>query len=350
MENGHSKPRPKVPLTQNRTMRRLVHEALTRLGFDPDEVHMEALRRAGADSRDYQNQAPYFWSRVAALINDPDAGLHFAEAVPARLIDEVLCLMYLSLDLRDALLHLVQFQHLLSGGFRIELQDAPRHREAHLVVDLVYPGFDTLRHQAECVVMVLIKLLKFCTDGAFRPNGLQFRHAAPESRNEHRRLFQLTPEFDCAHDRISFPAPLLDRPLPASNPDLAQVLKQHATQRLKAQDAEQFVYRVRFWIDAHLTRPDLSVDDCARDLDLSRIFLRRSLGAHNVVFQDLHDALRRQRAGDMLARGDDVAMAARACGFNNEPQFSDAFQRWFGCPPERYRQPRGRREGQGRES
>lgn len=323
-------------------MQRLVHEALARLGFDPDRIHHEAMTRNAGVNPDYSMLAPIFWSEVSAITGDRHIGLHIAEAVPARLLDEVVLLMYMSLDLREALNRLVRFRHLLSGGFRCALHSRPQRRDAELVLDLVYPGFGPLRQQAESVALLMVKLLALCTDDKFHLNALEFRHAAPDEVIEHRRLFGVTPRFGHAHDRLIFPASLLDTPLPAANPEMLAELERYAEDRLRQQDANQFLLKVRFWIDDHLSRPELGVDDCARDFQISRIALRRNLAAHNVEFEELLDDLRRQRAVNMLARGDSIARTAQSIGFFSYPDFHEAFQRWFGYSPERFQQ---RREG-----
>lgn len=343
---------PEVPLTPNRSMQRLAHEGLTRLGFDPDRIQREALQRAGADHREYWRLAPIFWSDLSTITGDAHIGLHLAETVPTRLLDEVALMMYLSLDLRNALQRLVRFQHLLSGGFRCALQCPARRRDAELVLDLAYPGFGPLRQQAESLSLLILKLLALCTDGQFRLSALEFRHPAPEAVSEHLRLFGVQPRFEHAHDRLFFPASLLDMSLPAHNPELLADLESLAEERLRRQKASQFLFRVRSWIDAHLDQPEQGMDDCARDFGLSRIALRRNLAAHNAGFEELRDELRRQRAANMLSRGDGLSRTAQACGFSSYPRLREAFESWFGCSPERFQaqQEQPGTGGQGRET
>lgn len=344
MRKGPSEPSSSLPLAPNRTMRRLVHEALSRLGQDPEQVHNDAMRLSGGVGLQYQDQAPMFWNRVAGLLGDVNAGLHLAEAAPIRLLDEVLLMMYLSLDLRSALHRLVHFQCLLSGAFNASLQAPCGSSEAALVVDLDYPGFGVLRQQAECVTLMLTRLLAVCTDGEFRPTGVDLRHRLPPDRSEHLRLYGMVPRFGQCHDRLRFPAYLLDLPLPASNPELAVVMERRAEEHLRALDANQFLYQVRFWIDSHLDCPNIQIGNCANDFGLSHIALRRALGARDVQFSALLDECRKQRASTMLARGESAPVTAWACGYADENAFEQAFLGWFGCLPARFSPPARRTE------
>lgn len=332
---------PPAPLTQNRTMRRLLHEALRDLGHEPgrtcrNALHGMPLPPISARHRDLHDQAPLFWRGVEAITGDRDIGLHLGEAMRPRMLDEVLYLMHASFDLREALLGFIRFQHLWAGGFAARLDE--ERDQATLVLDLYYQGTGPLRQQAECLALLFTRIFRFLTDDDFHLVSVGFRHDAPREQSEHRRLLGVMPAFQQPHDTLCFPAALLARPSRTSNPDLHALLSGYASEQLAALEENQLLYRIRHWVDMHLERGDISLERCARTFGLSQTALRRSLAAQGVGFREIRDQVRRQRAGGILTQGGAIHEAARACGFADISPFYRAFRRWFGCTPEQFRQ------------
>ncbi|WP_166795346.1 AraC family transcriptional regulator ligand-binding domain-containing protein, partial [Pseudomonas aeruginosa] len=138
------------PLTHSATLRRLLYEALDALGLDPTRVYRSVYRRIPLPpptlgGRLVHDNAPLFWTELAAVTGDADIGLHLGEAMKPRLLDVVGYLLLSARDLEEALRSFVRFQHILSGGFAARLE--VEGETARLILDINYLGYASLRQQ-----------------------------------------------------------------------------------------------------------------------------------------------------------------------------------------------------------
>ena len=326
-------------LTHSPSLRRLLYEALASLGLDPTETYRRAYQGVPVpapllDGREGHDNAPLFWQALQGLSGDVDIGLHLGEVMTPRPLDVVGYLLLASRDLREALDSFVRFQHILSGGFAARLDE--QGEAVHLVLDLDYRGFASLRQQMECLALLIMKLLASITDGEFRLLGLDFRHPAPRRLGEHRRLFGLLPRFAQAHDALIFPTALLTRPSRSANPRLFALLSQEAERELAELAENQLFNRVRYWLVRNLGQRPCTLRACATALDLSAGALQRGLAQQGGSFRLLHEEVRRQRALELLNGGQAIREVARACGFAELSPFYRAFRRWYGSTPQAF--------------
>ncbi|ODN65875.1 Exoenzyme S synthesis regulatory protein ExsA [Methylobrevis pamukkalensis] len=96
--------------------------------------------------------------------------------------------------------------------------------------------------------------------------------------------------------------------------------------------------RLLEFVEAHL-EDDLSVEDLAKALDLSRFHFSRIF--RTTTSQSPYQFLleRRIRRSTDLLRSSTLSIAeiATKCGFRSVPQFEEAFRRGIGVRPIRYR-------------
>lgn len=331
-------PLPAAPLTHSATLRRLLYEALSDLGLDPSRIYRDALHRPRPPllaSRLPHDEVPQFWRSLAEATGDADIGLHLGEAMKPRLLDVVGYLLLASRDLGEALQSFLRFQHILSGGFCAQLHE--EGEQVRLVLDIHYQGYPPLRQQMECLMLLFLKLMAFVSDDEFRYQAIEFRHPQPPRLGEHRRLFGLTPEFDCAHDAIRFSRALLSRPSRTANPVLHALLTGHAEEELRQLHENDLLNRLCYLIGMRLGQDDCSLKACAQALGLSEGALQRGLGSQGRSFRELREEVCRQRAVELLGNGVAIREVARRCGFAELSPFYRAFRRWFGVPPESYR-------------
>ncbi|NWL76317.1 AraC family transcriptional regulator [Pseudomonas taiwanensis] len=329
-----------APLTHSATLRRLLYEALAELGLNPGRVYLgvNQHRRPGpppVDGRLRHDDAPQFWLAADSLVGDPDIGLHLGEVMKPRLLDVVGYLLLASRDLGEALASFLRFQHILSGGFVAQLH--VDGAVARLVIDLNYLGFSSLRQQMECLALLFTKLLGFITDGEFRLDGVQFRHARPARVSEHQRLFGLLPVFGREHDALLFPAALLKRPSRTANPELHQLLWQHAEAQMDALVGNDLLNRLRYLLGVRLGKAECSLEACAAELGFSAGGLQRALADQGSNLRRIRESVQQARAIELLQEGRTMREVARDCGFSELSPFYRAFRRWYGMPPEAWR-------------
>lgn len=169
-----------------------------------------------------------------------------------------------------------------------------------------------------------------------------FPFAAPAHHDVYPLLFPGPVQFDAAQASFSFDTRYLALPMHRDEKALQRMLqnallltvRQYRRDRLVAQRIRQ----------ALLDTPaaGANVDAMAQHLHVSVRTLHRQLGEEGTSFQQIKDAVRRDRATHLLARTQQpIKQIAQACGFQSEKSFSRAFKQWTGQSPSDYRQPAG---------
>ncbi|MDE6286464.1 MAG: helix-turn-helix domain-containing protein, partial [Muribaculaceae bacterium] len=104
-------------------------------------------------------------------------------------------------------------------------------------------------------------------------------------------------------------------------------------------DEKLIEHAVRY-VDDHMSSPDLSVEDLAAELGMSRVHLYKRLkqitGKTPIEFIRV---LRLKRAAQMLRESQlNISEIAYSCGFNNPKYFSRYFREEFGVLPSQYQE------------
>jgi len=98
---------------------------------------------------------------------------------------------------------------------------------------------------------------------------------------------------------------------------------------------------IRTFCAQNLEDPALCLEDAARACRMHPRKLQRVLKAQGTTFSDLIDALRRERAIDIVATtGRPITDVALEVGFTRPANFTRAFKRWTGVSPGAYRRER----------
>jgi YesN/AraC family two-component response regulator len=98
---------------------------------------------------------------------------------------------------------------------------------------------------------------------------------------------------------------------------------------------EQLLQRLLAVFEEHMEEPELSIEQLAREIGMSRIHLNRKIQAiTNLSTSDFIRTLRLQRAAKLLkSASGTVSEIAYRVGFNNLSYFSRAFRKQFGKLP-----------------
>lgn len=103
---------------------------------------------------------------------------------------------------------------------------------------------------------------------------------------------------------------------------------------------EQLIERLTRVVNAHIDDPNLSVEQIAQEVGISRSHLHRKMKElTNLGPRDWVRNLRLERAAQMLRQGHhNIAQVMYACGFDNKASFSTKFKSKFGMSPTAYMQ------------
>ena len=132
---------------------------------------------------------------------------------------------------------------------------------------------------------------------------------------------------------------LLDTPLPQADAQLAQVLHEHARERLAALSARtELGQALRAWITGQLHAHLPTRAQAARVLGLTERTLARRLQAQGLSFSGLLDEARREAALQALAHTQrPLAEIGQALGYAEPSVFNRAVRRWTGSTPGAWR-------------
>ena len=144
--------------------------------------------------------------------------------------------------------------------------------------------------------------------------------------------------FDAAQAAIRFDARYLALPLRRDEKALKQMLQRALPLTvLQYRRDRLLVQQVRQALTAHPEQTH-SADGVAHLLHMSARTLHRQLKEEGASLQELKDAVRCERAKELLYRsGKPVKQVAAAVGFRNEKSFIRAFRQWTGASPAEFR-------------
>jgi AraC-like DNA-binding protein len=144
----------------------------------------------------------------------------------------------------------------------------------------------------------------------------------------------------CHHS--SFPAALLNWPVPHADTGLSAILRQHADQLLMQKHRQhrehEIVHSLRQTISEQLANEQWRLNDIAATLQLSPRTLQRKLAEAGVSFQQILDETRHELALSYLQNADfSLSDIAFLLGYREQSAFQHAFKEWTGVTPGAWR-------------
>jgi AraC-like DNA-binding protein len=328
-----------VPLVAPIACRALL-DACGRLGLDASAI----LARVGLGwdaLRDPEARVPAavsdaLWCEAYAAARDPHLALHAAEGVR---FDAYRVLDYLGTTgptLGDGLRRVAAYFRLIDprGDLRVE--------ESSGQVGLVFSAVDGAplpQAAQEFTLAILVSRAREAAAQPWDPLGVRFTFPHPDDMSEYVRFFRVRPRFGADSAAVILSRDAWELPARAGDPELFALLDAHARLLLdRDPSGADLVAKVRLAIAVELpgVRPSLAA--VARRIGTSRRSLQRSLEARKATFEELVDAVRRERAQAFLSAGDvSLAEVSWLLGFSEQSAFARAFKRWAGRSPTEHR-------------
>lgn len=191
-----------------------------------------------------------------------------------------------------------------------------------------------------CLVSVLRSVHGFAcwlVDSRIPFGDLWFPFPAPAHAASYRAMFPGTARFGAADAGFSFRADYLAL-VPMRDEAATRTMLQKALRLMVLQYRRDrlLVERVRMLLTARLAAGNVlpNAEELAEELAISRRTLHRQLQEEGASLQEIKDALRRERALDLIRRSSrPLKQVAHLAGFRNEKSFSRAFRDWTGLSP-----------------
>jgi AraC-like DNA-binding protein len=276
------------------------------------------------------------WELAAERSGNPSIGLAQHQVARPAGFDVVGYTMMSCANLRAAFERLTRYLRILSDALTMTLSDG---RDGYrMTFELDGGGRPVPRQRMDYIFATLVTFTRWISGRDLNPVVVEMRYPTPADVAIYRETFRCPVSFGARVNCLVFAPADLARPLPTSNPTLAELHERFAGEYLDRFDRDQISYRVREVLIRRLPDGEPRRDQVARELCMSERTLQRRLEEEATSFVHLLDDTRRELAKQHLGRLHlSLAEAAYLLGFTDQSSFFRACKRWFGIPPGQYR-------------
>ena len=283
------------------------------------------------------------------LTGDPAIVLHYCTATRIEDISIVGLIVHASPSMADSLVQLNRYARLMvevdvmESGERFTVE--PEGEQIWIVDNRPDPNsFPELTESA--FGHFIGEFSRHFPDRPFAL-ALQVTHPAPGHAAAYEEILRVPVTFAAPRNAMQIEPAWLQTPFENSGAYVFGIFADRADALMARLESDR---SVRARIEAHLLtnlhRGDITMDQVATELGMSRQTLYRRLRDEQTTFASIHDDLRRRMAVDYLgARKVSVNETAYLVGFSEASSFVRAFRRWTGETPLAFREAAGRAPG-----
>jgi AraC-like DNA-binding protein len=310
-------------------------------GFDPQKVFDEA--GVSLDTiRDPNARIPaqvwdHFAHRAAAYFKDPAFALRAAHCWHPSNLGALGFAWLSSSTLRTGLERVVRYWRLLGEKAAARLEDTPVGLKIVFESGRTDPVVGAIT--ADFTMSLLVSMCRMNYGDALRPVTVSLKRARPDGWQVYRSHYGCPVRFAAGEDSFTLARAHADKPLPTSNRQIAATLDAVLTRQLAQLDKTNVVARCRASLLEQLSSGELSEEEMAQQLHMSRRTLQRKLAEAETTYQQLVDATRRDLALRYIENPHhSITDITFMLGFSQHSAFTRAFRRWTGIAPSEYRQ------------
>ena len=330
-----------MPGTAIATALRILWRMLERRDIDPTAL----FREAGLDPESLSNsrarypgkEARHAWTRTSEMLGDPGFGLTSAEVWQPTDFHALGFAFLASTTLRNALNRLVRYHSVVDNMVSYSLVERDDH--AILSFSIEQGGRDEPAILEDARWAIVLDACRRVYGPDLNPLEVTFLHSDPGSAmGKFYGFFRCPMRFGAPVSSLTFPADVLDRPLSASNRELALAHDRVLSEFVGRLQRDDIVSRTKSAISDWLSSGNFTSEVVAGAMHMSPRSLQRKLAAENTTFRKLVDAVRQELAESYL--GDDnftLKEISYLLGFSEQPSFSRAFKRWTSFTPQEFR-------------
>ncbi len=275
------------------------------------------------------------WKTAEKFTKDRAIGLHIGEKVNPDEMGVIGHIFFNNATLGDALPQFERLYSLVNTGMRVEFYVDDNF--AHLNYICESPEYYSRANMDRTMAISVARARSFIHE-QLKIEYVAFAHPEPEYRDVYQALFQCPVKFDQAHCSIVFKKQFLDFKLPKRNLYLHQVLTRHVETLLnKIRPKKSISEQVKHIISKQLSKDAVDAEKIACKLNMSRHTLYRKLKSEGHSFQELIEAVRKEKAIRYIKeKRYSLSEIAFLLGFSELSAFSRAFKRWTGTSPAKY--------------
>ncbi len=308
-------------------------------GIDPEPLFQEMalnpglMRKSGGRYR--IDNIDELWRKASEVIDDPCFGLKAAKVWHPSNFGALGYAMLASNTLRTSLERMVRYHGFLSDEDFMKLDETEEGLRLTLV--LSHRNVDK-SEQNDAALAVTLSMCRVNYIEELAPVLVTLVHSKPSCSFKYFEYFQSPVLFEASTYSFTLPIEAVDKILPGSNPQLAELNDQVMIQYLANLDQDHITQKVKATIIDQLPSGSVTDETVARKLYMSSRKLQRQLQRAGTTFNALLNEIRQDLAQKYLREGDvNITEIAFLLGFSESSAFSRAFKRWMGVSPAKYR-------------
>jgi AraC-like DNA-binding protein len=293
----------------------------------------ELMKRPGGRYR--LDSIDNLWRKASKIIADPCFGLKAAELWHPSNFSALGYAMLASNTLRTAFERMDRYHRVLSDERPITLDETEEGLNLTLVFSHEKRDIPARNDAALAIIMSMCRL-NYLEDLA--PVSVTLTHPKPSCSARFYEYFRSPVVFEAPANSLTLPIEAVDKNLPGSNPQLAELNDQVMIEYLAQLGQDHITEKVKAVIIDQLPSGKVTDETVARTLYMSSRKLQRQLRSDDTTFTTLLTEIRQDLAQRYL-REQDISLTEIAflLGFSESSAFSRAFKRWMGVTPSEYR-------------
>ena len=272
----------------------------------------------------------------AQQLDCPDFGLRLSHYQDIDILGPAAMIAHYSDTVGESLRAIATYLYVHTSGASVRVSHLDE-RLTSLTFEVVLPGLHARRQINELSLSIGQSLLEMLIAPGFRSREVQFTHRRPADPKPLAARFGARLSFGRPVNALVFERHYLARPIPTANPEFRRVAIEYIRDHLGDAEANR-VRRVMLLVHQFLPTGRCTLETVAEVLNLHPRTLQRELKQLDTDFRHILDTTRKQLVADYLLHSDaTLTQVASMLGYCDQAAFNNAFRRWYGMPPGRWR-------------
>lgn len=274
-----------------------------------------------------------------ALSGQPEFGLRLGERLTPATHGAMGFAVCSSPDLLTALQAFQKFLPTRASFIHLHLQQAEDRMECRVNFQVPLDE-DIARCLADTVAKAFFEIGEFIVGRPLYEAEICFAHPAPTYQAVYPDYLPGELHFGCDQFKLKLPITLCRMPNVSANSENYRLALQQCESMLARLQTRELDYRTRLK-KMMLSHPPgrLCEEEAAAALFMSKRTLARKLKQEKSSFRQIRDEILSRQAAHYVCDSQlSVEAIASLLNYHDSASCRRAFKRWFGCPPEQYRQ------------
>ncbi|WP_226876490.1 AraC family transcriptional regulator [Microbulbifer hainanensis] len=312
------------------------YELVTRLNGNPDAL----LHRFNIDPEKVlklEGVMPYrtkiaLIEEAARALNCPDFGLRLAQEQDLTMFGSLAAIALSAPTVGEAMQKIVQYMRYYAPGMHMTLDRGNQGGLAYLKLEVSEPITGARQHM-ELALGLANNVFKMLYGSDFRAEAVTLKASESLGHNSYQQIFEAPVYFGRESDALVVSTEHLNKNIDAQNPALYELFGKYINDALICEPLD-VLHQVKQLIYRLLPTQRCNLQVVANQLGLHKRTLQRRLSEHGIVFEDLLDDIRRERADSYLSEPEmPMTQIASLLGYREQSSFNRACRRWYGITP-----------------